>query len=45
MCVLTEQGMNSVLSKSAIVRARHLPDVKGVNRYKYFHRYIFAILS
>ncbi|KAI6177104.1 hypothetical protein M3Y97_00870900 [Aphelenchoides bicaudatus] len=39
MCgVLIQHKMNGVLSKSAVIRARYLPDVNGVNRYKYFHR-------
>lgn len=34
-------GMGKTCSKSAksaVVRARYVPDVKGVNRYKHFHR-------
>ncbi|CAD5215628.1 unnamed protein product [Bursaphelenchus okinawaensis] len=29
--------MGSLMSESAVIRARYMPDVKGVNRYKHFH--------
>ncbi|CAD5221576.1 unnamed protein product [Bursaphelenchus xylophilus] len=29
--------MGSLMSESAVIRARYIPDVKGVNRYKHFH--------